>query len=342
MVGSGSFGVVFQARHVETGEIVAIKKVLQDKRYKNRELQMMRLFDHCNVVKLKHCFYSNGDKRQGEVYLNVVMEFVPDSVFRVVRHYHRKKQAIPLLFVKLYSYQIFRGLAYIHSLGVCHRDVKPQNIIVDPKSGVCKLCDFGSAKILVKGEPNISYICSRYYRAPELIFGATDYDTSIDAWSAGCVVAELLLGHPIFPGATGVDQLVEIIKVLGTPTLDEMQQMNKNYEFKFPLIKPHPWEKVFRKGTPTEALDLLAKVLRYTPLDRLTCLEALAHPFFDDLRIASLVLPNNLPPPPLFNFTPEELSSASPDLVDRLLPPHTRSAYDELCRKQKRTQPKQS
>ncbi|KAM7282283.1 hypothetical protein ISCGN_002433 [Ixodes scapularis] len=76
-------------------------------------------------------------------------------------------------------YQLFRSLAYIHSLGICHRDIKPQNLLLDPETGVLKLCDFGSAKLLIKGEPNVSYICSRYYRAPELIFGATDYTTMI-------------------------------------------------------------------------------------------------------------------------------------------------------------------
>lgn len=88
---------------------------------------------------------------------------------------------------------------------------------------------------MVKGETNVSYICSRYYRAPELIFGATDYGNCIDVWSIGCVIGELLLGQPIFPGDSGVDQLVEIIKVLGTPSRDQIHSMNPNYsEFKFP------------------------------------------------------------------------------------------------------------
>lgn len=81
--------------------------------------------------------------------------------------------------LQLYMYQLFRSLAYIHSLGICHRDIKPQNLLLDPDTGILKLCDFGSAKHLVKGEPNVSYICSRYYRAPELIFGAIDYTTKI-------------------------------------------------------------------------------------------------------------------------------------------------------------------
>jgi serine/threonine protein kinase len=89
------------------------------------------------------------------------------------------KQVMPILNIKLYVYQLLRSLAYIHSLGICHRDIKPQNLLLNPSTGVLKLCDFGSAKILVAGEPNVSYICSRYYRAPELIFGATNYTTNI-------------------------------------------------------------------------------------------------------------------------------------------------------------------
>jgi glycogen synthase kinase 3 beta len=191
-----------------------------------------------------------------------VLEYVPETVYSVARQYQKSKQIVPLLFVKLYVYQLARALAHIHGLGICHRDIKPQNLLLDPETHILKLCDFGSAKFLVKGEPNVSYICSRYYRAPELIFGSTNYTTAIDIWSegrlltcyrscpwsqsqtahqpytrnrflqakqdtqhpscppscTGCVAAELLLGHPLFPGDSGVDQLVEIIKVLGTPT----------------------------------------------------------------------------------------------------------------------------
>jgi len=215
IIGNGSFGVVFQAAVVETGEIVAIKKVLQDKRFKNRELQIMRQLvkdPHSNIVALKHCFYSQGEKAD-ELYLNLVLEYVPETVYSISRFHQKSKIPLPLLYVKLYLYQLSRALAHIHSLGICHRDIKPQNLLVNPSNQQLKLCDFGSAKALVKGEPNVSYICSRYYRAPELIFGSTDYTTAIDVWSEGCVGAELLLGQPLFPGDSGVDQLVEIIKV---------------------------------------------------------------------------------------------------------------------------------
>ena len=173
------------------------------------------------------------------------MEYVPDTSYRVMKYYNKMKQMIPTLIVKLYIYQLTRALAYMHAVGITHRDIKPQNLLVDTNTQVLKLCDFGSAKRLIKGEPNVAYICSRYYRAPELIFGATEYSSCIDIWSMGCVLAELLLGHPLFPGESGVDQLVEIIKILGTPTREQIMLMNPNYtEFKFPQIKQHPWHKV--------------------------------------------------------------------------------------------------
>ncbi|KAK4621509.1 Glycogen synthase kinase 1 [Fulvia fulva] len=348
IVGNGSFGVVFQTKLSPSGEDAAIKRVLQDKRFKNRELQIMRIVRHPNIVELKAFYYSNGDRvretdhkmgvqtalmavQKDEVYLNLVLEYVPETVYRASRHFNKLKTTMPILEVKLYIYQLFRSLAYIHSQGICHRDIKPQNLLLDPASGILKLCDFGSAKILVENEPNVSYICSRYYRAPELIFGATNYTTKIDVWSTGCVMAELMLGQPLFPGESGIDQLVEIIKVLGTPTRDQIRTMNPNYmEHKFPQIKPHPFSKVFRKADPN-AIDLISKLLEYTPTQRLSAIDAMVHPFFDELRDPATKLPDsrhsngaNKDLPNLFDFSHHELS-IRPDLNEKLVPAHMKS-----------------
>ncbi len=114
VIGNGSFGVVYQAKLCETGEMVAIKKVLQDKRFKNRELQIMRRLEHCNIVKLMYFFYTSGEKKD-EIYLNLVLEFIPETVYKVARQYSKSKQTIPTVFIRLYMYQLFRSLAYIHS-----------------------------------------------------------------------------------------------------------------------------------------------------------------------------------------------------------------------------------
>ena len=321
VIGSGTFGVVLQASVETTEEVVAIKRVLQDRRYKNRELQMMRMFHHPSIVELKSHFYGSG-ARPDEVYLNLVMEYVPDTISHTSREYLRRGQQFPIILIKLYMFQLCRALAYMHSFSACHRDIKPQNLLVDNSTGVLKLIDFGCAKILRPTEANVSYICSRYYRAPELVFGATIYTTAVDIWSMACVMAELFLGRPLFPGESGVDQLVEIIKVLGTPSSEQVAAMSKNYPApKFPTIKPKPWAKVFKNPIPESAIDLLSRVLVYTPSARPTAIELCTHPFFDELTDPEVRLPSGKPlPRSLFNYTSEEIQYATQMGVKSKLP----------------------
>ncbi|KAI8985061.1 kinase-like domain-containing protein [Pilobolus umbonatus] len=322
VAGNGSFGVVYQANVVDSNEVVAIKKVFQDKRFKNRELQIMRSVWHPNVVALKAYFYSHDENKRDDTYLNLVLEYIPETLYRTSRNYAKARQPVPMLYVKLYTYQLMRSLAYIHSLGICHRDIKPQNLLIDPSTGILKLCDFGSAKSLHAGEPNVSYICSRYYRAPELIFGATNYTCSIDIWSTGCVMAELLLCQPLFPGESAIDQLVEIIKVLGTPSREQLLAMNPSYmEHRFPQIRPHPFSKLFRSRTPDDAIAFISKIIQYEPLKRLPAFDSLADPFFDELRNPNTKMINGKELPPLFNFTRHELS-IKPELIPKIVPSH--------------------
>lgn len=239
------------------------------------------------------------------------MEYIPETIHRTIRAHTKANKYIPSLYVKVYLWQILRATNYIHSVGVCHRDIKPQNLLLNTKTHEVKMCDFGSAKKLVPGEPNVSYICSRYYRAPELVFESTDYTVAIDVWSVGCVFGEMLLGNPLFPGDSGVDQLIEIIKILGTPTRDDIYAMNPNHNaFKFPNITPHSWNRIFKgkQAADDRAIDLLTQMLTYNPTKRIHPLIALSQNYFDELRITDVRLPNGKPlPNGVFDWTDMEL-----------------------------------
>jgi serine/threonine protein kinase len=242
-VGSGTFGVVHKARDKKTLELVAIKRVFQDKKYKNRELEILRTLNHPCVLRIRDSFFTyEGDKE----YLNVVMDYFPSNLYEHAQKY-RGRGEIGRLKLKVLAYQLFRGLLYLARQGIAHRDIKPQNVLVDDANWRLLICDFGSAKRLQPGEPNLAYICSRCYRAPELIFGSTGYSPQIDVWSAGCILVELLTLEPVFRSESNIDQLVEIIKVLGTPSHEEMMEMNPDCEvdkYQFPKITARPWEKV--------------------------------------------------------------------------------------------------
>ncbi|CAD8074440.1 unnamed protein product [Paramecium sonneborni] len=325
VVGSGSFGVVHKAKVNETGEIVAIKKVLQDRRYKNRELSILQELDHVNVLKMKHAFYTPATN-QDENYLNVVMEYFPDTLYSLNKSFIKDFNKMPDILIKLFSYQLLRSIAYISLLGICHRDIKPHNVLINPESNQLQLCDFGSAKKLIKGEPNIAYICSRCYRAPELIFGSTNYDTQIDVWSVGCVIAELINGEPLFLGDSAVDQMVEIIKVLGTPSNEQIFNMNKDYDVQsnqFAKIKKRDWKKVL-KTKDNLAIDLISKLLTYCPKTRLTPFQSLAHPYFDELRdinqLKILQSQMKISIPQLFNFSNEEVCKMTKQEKLQLIP----------------------
>ena len=159
---------------------------------------------------------------------------------------------------------------------------------------------------IVKTESNIAYICSRFFRPPELVIGAQYYTTQVDVWSIGCVIAELVLSKPLFPGKSATDQFLEIMKVLGTPTSEQMKIMNKKSKgnSKLPKINPVPWKDVFKGKTDDELyIDLVSKLLVYEPAKRLKPYEALLHPYFDELKQKVVKLPENKSlPKHLFEF----------------------------------------
>jgi serine/threonine protein kinase len=289
VIGNGTFGIVCRARDLTTNEVVAIKTVYQDEGHQNRELSIIKALDHPNIVGLKRYFYTRNEHR--EEFLSLVLEWMPTSVDRILREGEKRiESSVPLPLIQKAFQQFALSLQYLHGTGVCHRDIKPHNLLLDVETGMVKLCDFGCSKRLQKGEPNIQYICARYYRAPEIVLGWGNYSTAIDLWSAGCVLAELLMGKPIFPGKNSIDQLAKIIRVLGPPTPEEMVAMGqepKRLGLKAPFSSLEKW-KALRDLVPSDipdlGIDLLVGLLQFDPEKRFTPAQIIDHPFLQNIK----------------------------------------------------------
>lgn len=291
VLGKGAFGVVYCSR-ASNGSLVAIKQVFQDPHYKNRELDILKLLHNKYCISLKNSFKTPG-KNPGDVYLNIVMDFLPSSLQQFVMNYRQNRKFPPVFYVKLFAFQLFAGLAYLHSHGITHRDIKPENVLVDVETGELKICDFGSAKMLKSGEPSVAYIASRYYRAPELVMGCQHYTPSIDVWAAGCVIAEMLMaGMPLFVGNTSAGQLTAIIKVLGLPTREDLSAFDRDQTVRIAGHQSTPLEAVLPKHTPDDLLALLKSIFVYDPRKRPTAERILSHRCFDELFTGAKNMPN--------------------------------------------------
>jgi glycogen synthase kinase 3 beta len=199
-IGKGTFATVYKCYIDNADETVALKEVLIDRTHKNRELEILRELNHPNIVQLKYYFVREDRKRE---FSCLMMELLPETVHSLLKRCFTNgndRRSLDVHQIKFYTFQLFRALAYLHTLGIAHRDIKPSNLLVDSRDGLLKLCDFGAAKHLVPNDTSVSYMCSRYYRAPELILGSTSYTTSIDVWSAACVLTEFYSGVPLFKG----------------------------------------------------------------------------------------------------------------------------------------------
>lgn len=317
IIGQGTFGVVYKAEELGTKKVVAIKKVYQDPKYSNREFKIVMELDHPNCIKVHNYFFSKKEGAADEVYLNLVMDYIPETLYKILKFYAKKSFPFPNTLGKIYAYQMFRALNYIHALSICHRDIKPQNILIDIKDHRLAICDFGSAKKLRSGESSVAYICSRYYRAPELILGEDRYGTAVDVWSIGCVIAETFLGEPLFCGKDSKDQFLKIMQILGTPSKRDIDAMVTDIVVNVPQLKGSGLPKRLAH-CDRDLADLLSRVLRYDPAARIRPLEALAHPYFNDLRSQKLTI-NGRVIIDLFDFSAVEVAGQE-ELAARLVP----------------------
>jgi glycogen synthase kinase 3 beta len=298
VIGRGAFGIVYSAR-CSDGSLVAIKKVKIDPRYKNRELETLREVNSRYVVRLLN-YFRTASKSTKDVYLNFVMEILPESLHQFTVNYRNDRKYPPLLYVKLFAYQMFSGLDDLHSQGIAHRDLKPQNMLVDRDTGELKICDLGSAKRLRPNEPSISYIASRYYRAPELIFDCVLYGSAIDIWAAGCCIAEMLMsGMPIFVGDSSVAQLHAIGRVIGAPTEEELKSFTHNSNIELRVEKAVGLRGILPRHAPDDLVDLLTAIFVYSPGRRPTAKECMKHYAFDELFELDFGMPSGKPLPVL-------------------------------------------
>lgn len=282
--GEGAYGVVLKCRNKESGEIVAIKKFKESdddeilRKTTLREVKILRLLKHTNIVSLTEAF-----RRKGKLYL--VFEYVEKNLLEVLEE---QPQGLGTENVRLYIHQLCQAIHWCHSHNVIHRDIKPENLLIDCRTKLLKLCDFGFARVLTKSTNELTdYVATRWYRAPELLLGSTDYGFGVDMWAIGCIMGEITDGQPIFPGESEVDQLYIIQKVLGPLTSEHIDMFIANPRFsglKFPdMSKPETLQKKYVGKLGKSALQFMQSVLRMHPPDRPTSSQALALPYFDDM-----------------------------------------------------------
>eukprot|EP01046_Picozoa_sp_COSAG06_P050427 COSAG06_NODE_7984_length_2311_cov_340.752697_2_plen_377_part_00 len=282
-LGNGAFGVVCACYDSVTGEKVAVKKVknafsdVRDAKMLLREIKLLRHLDHENVIPLIDIQAPANRAEFSDVYH--VTQMMDCDLHRI-----NYSQKLTDDHAQCFIYQILKGLKFIHSAGVIHRDLKPANLVVN-KNCDLKICDFGLARMnpdMEDGEMT-EYVVTRWYRAPELIL-TRSYDNSIDMWSVGCIMGELLTQSPLFKGENFVDQLDKICSAIGTPSPEDMAHIT--YEkARAHLHKMGTRPKVPFASLPgladanPQAVDLLEKILLFNPKKRITAAQALEHPY---------------------------------------------------------------
>ncbi|KAJ4827045.1 hypothetical protein Tsubulata_030793 [Turnera subulata] len=279
-IGQGTYSTVYKARDLESGKIVAMKKVRfvnmdpESVRFMAREIQILRKLDHPNVMKLEGIVTS---RMSGNLYL--VFEYMEHDLAGLAA---RPGVKFTEPQIKCYMKQLLSGLEHCHRKGVLHRDIKGSNLLIGD-NGVLKIGDFGLATFF---QPNqnqamTSRVVTLWYRAPELLLGATEYGAAIDMWSAGCILAELLAGKPIMPGRTEVEQMHKIFKLCGSPSEEYWKNKKLPHATSFKPQQPYKrrTEEVF-KNFPPAALALVDKLLAMEPEDRGSATAALGSEFF--------------------------------------------------------------
>ena len=313
-IGLGSFSAVCSCYDRKDNRNVAIKKVtnafddLEDARHILREIKLLSFFDHDNIVTLLDVAKPENKLNYNDVY--VITDLMETDLHRVIY----SRQELTDEHIQYFIYQILRGTLYFHSANVIHRDLKPANILAN-KNCDLKICDFGldhgkikdddksvlnlieNPSLPIEYSNNIIYDdskrelndrnISRWYRAPEAILSPDDYKKPVDIWSIGCILAELLGRQPLFPADNNLDELQKIISVLGSPSDNDLEFITdtkiKNFVNRLAKRTKQSFNLMFSNANPV-ALDLLGKMLTFSPKKRYTVEQCISHPYFEGLH----------------------------------------------------------
>lgn len=280
-IGEGAYGMVVSSYDTVTNTRVAIKKIspFEHQTYCQRtlrEIKILTRFRHENIINIQDIIRAPTIDQMKDVY-------IVQCLMETDLHKLLKTQTISNEHVCYFLYQILRGLKYIHSANVLHRDLKPSNLLLNTNCDL-KICDFGLARIADPDHDHTGflteYVATRWYRAPEIMLNSKGYNKSIDVWSVGCILAEMLNNKPLFPGKHYLDQLNHILNIIGSPSDEDLRciqnERARGYLINLPRKPKVPFERIF-PNADANALDLLEKMLTFNPNKRITVEEALSH-----------------------------------------------------------------
>ncbi|XP_032898703.1 cyclin-dependent kinase 18 [Amblyraja radiata] len=279
-LGEGTYATVFKGKSKLTENLVALKEIRLEHEEGApctaiREVSLLKNLKHANIVTLHDIIHTERS-------LTLVFEFL-DSDLK--QYMDNCGNIMSMYNVKIFMFQLLRGLSYCHKRKVLHRDLKPQNLLINER-GELKLADFGLAR--AKSVPTKTYsneVVTLWYRPPDVLMGSTEYSTQIDVWGIGCILYEMAAGRPLFPGSTVKEELHLIFRLLGTPTEDTWSGITSNEEFKtynFPYYRPQPMINHVPR-LDAEGLDLFANLLLYEAKKRISAEDALRHVYFKSL-----------------------------------------------------------
>lgn len=289
--GEGTYGCVYKAKHKKTGQLVALKKVVNVPKEDGSPVELKYLLQLCsarNVVKLRDYFWS----KEGQLCL--CFEYMAYDLWRLMSG---PSIAFDMLQIKCVMKQMLEGLYQCHSQGIMHRDIKPSNLLINSE-GILKLADFGLTTSFLSGNYLSNNVVSLYYRPPELLMGSHVYGPEIDMWSVGCILIEMITNNYLFAGANEKEQLDLIFQVFGTPSEESWPGISRlpgwgtvDTSRQYPIRE---LREIFNFLSP-DALDLVSRMMTMDPKQRITSWEALQHPWFwtSPLPCPPCLLPRN-------------------------------------------------